>query len=69
MPSMKALPDVGAMRQQSILTVVVLPAPFGPRRPNTSPSLIDSVRFSTAVMLLNFLVSSLVSIIAINRKD
>ena len=42
------LPDVGAMRLVSIRMVVVLPAPFGPRKPNTSPSAISKVSRSTA---------------------
>ena len=30
-------PELGAIRVPSVRTVVVLPAPFGPRKPNTSP--------------------------------
>jgi len=36
-PATVAEPEVGAMRVPSVRTVVVLPAPFGPRNPNTSP--------------------------------
>ena len=36
-PSNDALPLVGEMRPVSILIVVVLPAPFGPRKPKISP--------------------------------
>ncbi len=50
------------VRQQSILTVVVLPAPFGPRKPKTSPSLTFKVRLSTAVRTPNFFVRLSVSI-------
>ncbi len=34
---MRALPSVGCSKPAIILMVVVLPAPFGPRNPNTSP--------------------------------
>jgi hypothetical protein len=36
-PATLAEPDVGAMSVPSVRTVVVLPAPFGPRKPKTSP--------------------------------
>jgi hypothetical protein len=36
-PVTVADPEVGAMRVPRVRTVVVLPAPFGPRNPNTSP--------------------------------
>src|SRR5262245_39576053 len=36
-PATTADPDVGAIRVPRIRTVVVLPAPLGPRNPNTSP--------------------------------
>src|SRR5450759_51665 len=36
-PKTLALPEVGRMRSSSTRIVVVLPAPFGPRKPNTSP--------------------------------
>jgi hypothetical protein len=36
-PATVAEPDVGAMSVPSVRTVVVLPAPFGPRKPKTSP--------------------------------
>ena len=36
-PATVAEPEVGAMRVPSVRTVVVFPAPFGPRKPNTSP--------------------------------
>ena len=38
MPATRALPAVAGSRVQSTRTVVVLPAPFGPRKPNTSPA-------------------------------
>ena len=36
-PATVAEPEVGAMSVPSVRTVVVLPAPFGPRNPKTSP--------------------------------
>jgi hypothetical protein len=36
-PAIVAEPEVGAIRMPSVRTVVVFPAPFGPRKPNTSP--------------------------------
>lgn len=36
-PLTKASPDVGVIKVQSILTVVVFPAPFGPNSPRISP--------------------------------
>src|SRR5512146_335874 len=39
MPKTKARPLVGRMRSRMVRIVVVLPAPFGPRKPKTSPSL------------------------------
>jgi hypothetical protein len=37
LPKMYTLPDVGLRRVVRILRVVVFPAPFGPRKPNTVP--------------------------------
>ena len=37
MPRTRSVPDVGGTRQVTILIVVVLPAPFGPRKPRHSP--------------------------------
>jgi hypothetical protein len=37
-PATEALPPVGGSSVQSILTMVDLPAPFGPRKPKTSPA-------------------------------
>src|SRR5256885_10614829 len=36
-PATRALPAVGGRRVQRMRTVVVLPAPFGPRKPKISP--------------------------------
>src|SRR5687767_10052891 len=57
-PATRASPDVGASRPFSILIVVVLPAPFGPRKPNTSPVRTLKLTPSTAVKSPNCLVRS-----------
>ena len=51
MPSTRAVPDVGSVSPSSIRIVVVLPAPFGPSSPNTSPRRIFRSRWSTAVVV------------------
>ena len=38
-PATRAVPLVGGIYPVSIRTVVLLPAPFGPRKPKTSPRL------------------------------
>src|SRR3990172_2127649 len=43
-----ACPDVGRDRPVSMRIVVVLPAPLGPRKPNTSPSCTAKLMPSTA---------------------
>ena len=45
-PPTRACPPVGITRVVSTPTVVVLPAPLGPRRPNTSP--VPTSRFSSS---------------------
>ena len=40
-PSMTAVPDVGGRKPVIIRMVVDFPAPFGPRKPSTSPSLTE----------------------------
>ncbi len=57
-PATVASPEVRPIRPDSIRTVVVLPAPFGPSSPNTSPSAIVRVSRSTAVVPPNVRVSS-----------
>ena len=47
-PSTRASPPVGWSRPESILSVVVLPAPFGPRKPTRSPGAISNEMPSTA---------------------
>jgi hypothetical protein len=36
-PAISAVPSVGGMKPVRIRIVVVFPAPFGPRKPTTSP--------------------------------
>src|SRR5215204_4170252 len=48
-PSTRPSPDEGYRRPDSIFSVVVLPAPFGPRNPTTSPAPISNEIASTAV--------------------
>src|ERR1039457_6247448 len=48
-PPTRASPEDGGKRVVSILIVVLLPAPFEPSNPNTSPALATSVKESTAV--------------------
>ncbi len=47
-PSTRALPDVGLSRPDSIFKTVVLPAPFGPRKPTSSPSSMEKLTSSAA---------------------
>src|SRR2546421_8015207 len=60
-PATRALPLLGRSRPTSILMVVVLPAPLGPRKPNSSPAPTSRSRSSTAVRLPYRLVRSLVA--------
>ena len=48
-PHTRARPAVGTSTPVSILIVVDLPAPFGPRKPTASPAAMVSVTPSTAV--------------------
>ena len=48
-PQMEAQPDVPAIVPERIRMVVDLPAPFGPRKPTTSPGATENVRSSIAV--------------------
>jgi hypothetical protein len=63
MPLIAALPVVGAISPASMRTLVVLPAPFGPRRPKISPSPTVKVRSWTAVSVPKTLPRPVVSII------
>src|SRR5260370_41637607 len=49
------LPDLAGVTPQTALTSVVLPAPFGPISPSTSPLLIRSVTSRSACRPLNCL--------------
>src|SRR5690349_3204464 len=46
---MRARPEVGRSSVQSTEMVVVLPAPFGPRKPKTSPACTSKLTPLTAV--------------------
>src|SRR5664280_122112 len=61
-PATLTSPAVGRARVQSMLMVVDLPAPFGPRNANTSPSQTSKLIPSTAVNWPNRLVRSRTSI-------
>jgi hypothetical protein len=69
MPSTTAFPDVGASSVPRIRTVVVLPAPFGPRNPNTSPRVTLNDTSATAVRPPNVLVRWLTSTAAGFRES
>src|SRR4051794_19820188 len=63
-PAIRAPPAEGGRSPASIFIVVLLPAPFGPRKPKSSPGPARSVRLSTAVNAPYRFVRSHVSIIA-----
>src|ERR1019366_834585 len=52
-PATCARPDVGLSRPQSMRIVVDLPAPFGPRKPKTSPFTTSRFSWSTATKSSN----------------
>src|ERR1700719_3268102 len=54
-PQITAVPAVGARNPVIIFIVVDLPAPFGPRNPNTSPAGTLNDTLSTATTGPNFL--------------
>src|SRR5262245_45801690 len=60
---MRTVPTVGNSRPHISLMVVVLPAPLGPRKANSSPGSIRRLRRSTAVLVPYFLVTLSSSII------
>src|SRR3954447_17865127 len=64
-PRMVELPAVGRARPRTIRSVVVLPAPLGPRKPVTAPSRTRNDRSSTAAMGPKRLVSPTASIVAV----
>jgi hypothetical protein len=57
MPATVAEPAVAEISVPSIRTVVVLPAPFGPRKPSISPRATLNDTSSTAVRPPKFLVT------------
>src|SRR4029450_552134 len=61
MPKTRISPPLTGETQEIIRTVVVLPAPFGPRKPQHSPSRTTKSMPSTARDSPNFLVSPLPS--------
>src|ERR1700733_13971628 len=52
-PSNVIAPELAGVTPQTVLTKVVLPAPFGPIKPSTSPLLIPSVTSRSACRPLN----------------
>ena len=48
LPKTETVPDVGGMKQEMMRITVVLPAPFGPRKPKHSPFLMEKSMPSTA---------------------
>jgi hypothetical protein len=63
-PATIAVPELGAISVPNIRTVVVLPAPFGPRNPNTSPLATLNETSDTAVRPPKSLVRWLTSMAA-----
>ena len=61
-------PSVGVRKPVIIFMVVDLPAPFGPRKPSTSPFATVRLIWSTAVIDPNRLVRPLVAIISTIRR-
>jgi len=49
-PSTSIRPLVGRMMSSIILSEVVFPAPFPPRKPNTVPGSTEKLRSSTAIV-------------------
>jgi len=62
---MVALPALGVTRPKSMRSVVVLPAPLGPKNPTTCPESTVKSRWSTAVTDPNRLVNPSISMVAI----
>src|SRR5271154_659222 len=58
-PATVAVPAVGGMKHVNMRIVVVLPAPFGPRKPTICPFAMAKEMWSTAVLRAYLLVSSL----------
>ena len=62
-PATMAVPPLGRSAVDSILNVVVLPAPFGPKRPRISPGLHSKLTPSQARIVPNLLVRPIALII------
>src|SRR6185437_13857724 len=62
-PATIAVPAVGGKKHVNIRMVVVLPAPFGPKKPTICPFWISKEMWSTAVLREYLFVSSLTVII------
>jgi hypothetical protein len=67
-PQITAVPPVGARKPVIIFIVVDLPAPFGPRKPRTSPAATLNDTSSTATSGPNFLTRRLISSIPSLRR-
>src|SRR3984957_18098495 len=67
-PATNAWPPLGVSSVVSIRTTVVLPAPFGPSNPKTSPRRTSKLTLSTAVKAPKRLVRSLVCIASESRS-
>src|SRR5687767_5492303 len=67
LPSSSTRPESGETRPTTIEKVVVLPAPFGPSRPTTSPDEISRLTPRTTVRPLYDLVRSSVRRVAIQN--
>src|SRR4051794_19401584 len=64
-PLTRTSPEVGSDRPAITRIVVVLPAPFGPRKPKISPGATERLRSSTATKSLYFFVRCWMSIIGL----
>ncbi|MPN18844.1 hypothetical protein SDC9_166209 [bioreactor metagenome] len=56
------MPEVGAIKPMIIRITVVLPEPFGPKKPKTSPFFTLKLTLFTAKNLSNFFVRFIISI-------
>src|SRR5208283_6066336 len=66
---MRMLPNVGLSNVSIMFMIVVLPAPFGPRSPNISPSVMLMVTLFTATSSPNFFVRFSIFIISIGSLE
>src|SRR5574341_1930268 len=68
-PSTYPVPSVGSSNPQSIRMVVDFPAPFGPRKPETSPFLMVKSTWATARILPNRFVNPFVTMAYTSRSE